>query len=123
MKEEIKDGEEEQYAKELIKYLNEIQGETIRKGIEVRSLVIGKSSIGEWKYTLNYYLPTKDITILLKRFEKQPSSYAILKISDKITEVEDLDSLLNKVKKIYNLLIALKKELKEEGEIKKVYYI
>ena len=109
--------------KKLIKYLQEIPGETIKKGIRVKSIVIGKSSRGDWKYTLNFYEPTNDITILLKRFEKQPSSYAILKISDKITEVEDLDSLIDKVKKIYNLLMTMKKELKMEEETEKVYYI
>lgn len=108
---------------ELIKYLKQTPGETIRKGVTVKSIVIGKSSRGEWKYTLNYYTPTNDITILLKRFERQPSSYAILKISDKITEVEDIDTLLEKVRKIYNLIVSLKKELKVEDKIKKIYYI
>lgn len=109
--------------KELIKCLEDIPGETIRKGVTVKSIVIGKSSRGEWKYTLNYYIPTNDVTILLKRFERQPSSYAILKISDKITEVEDLESLLEKIRKIYSLLLSLKEELNVEDKVKKMYYI
>jgi len=103
--------------------LDQKPGETIGKGITVKSSVIGRSSKGEWKYTLNYYLPTKDITILLKRFEKQPSSYAILKISDKITDVEDLESLLERIKRIYNLLLALKRETQTEKETEDLYYI
>jgi len=81
----------------------------IKGKIDVKTIIIGKS--GEWKYILNIYQPTNDITLTLKRYEKQPASYAILKLTDKITEVEDLESFLKKMERMYLILDELKKRI------------
>lgn len=98
-----------QIVDKIISLIEKAPKTRIRGKIEVKTIIIGKS--GEWKYVLNIYQPTKDITLTLKRYEKQPASYAILKLTDKITEVEDLESFLKKMERMYLILDELKRRI------------
>lgn len=93
-----------------------------RKGSVSKVIELGEADgDASWKYFLTYYPSTGDFTISLKRFKNQSNSFAILKITDKITEVETFESFIERVGKAYLILRDLKKRYlkKEIEEIKK----
>lgn len=97
---------------ELIKKINETKATKIRDNLKAKTVHLGRAGIQqEWRYFLNIYEPNIDITVSLKRFEKQPISYAILKVTDKVTEVEDLKSFLERMLKLYIILKQLKQKM------------
>ncbi len=120
---EIDEGETKKLVEELIKLIEETEETKIKGNIKTKTVALGRASKrNEWKYILNLYKPNNDITVTLKRFEKQPVAYAILKLTDKVTEVEDLESFLNRMSKLYLLVKEMKKRLgdgREEAEEKK----
>ena len=107
---------------EIIKMIEESKEIKFRKGSVSKVIELGEADgDASWKYFLTYYPSTGDFTISLKRFKNQSNSFAILKITDKITEVETFESFIERVGKAYLILRDLKKRYlkKEIEEIKK----
>jgi len=106
---------------EIKKSLDESELMKLRGGIKVKSMQIA-SATGDsaWKYFLTYYLETGDLTVTVKRFEKQPTSYAIVKVTDKVIDAEDFSNFVERMAKIYLLLKYLRKELTGKEEKKGV---
>jgi len=111
----------------LIEVVNELKNRIIessekklRGGVEVKSIQITSAGAdGAWKYFLTYYPKSKNITVTVKRFENQPTSYSILKITDKIIEAEDFKDFVERIAKIYLTLKLLRKELIGKEEVSK----
>jgi hypothetical protein len=107
---------------EILKLIEKAETVKIKGDVETKTISLGRAGKrSEWKYILNLYQPNMDITVTLKRFERQPVAYAILKLTDKVTEVEDLQSFLEKMAKLYILIKEIKKKLgieKKEREEK-----
>ncbi len=103
---------------ELIKLLEESKEIRFKKGSVSKVIELGEANgDASWKYFLTYYPSTGDFTISLKRFKNQSNSFAILKITDKITEVESFEDFIERVGKAFLILRDLKKRyLKKEVE-------
>ncbi len=107
---------------EIIKMIEESKEIRFRKGSVSKVIELGQADgDNSWRYFLTYYPSTGDFTISLKRFKNQSNSFAILKITDKITEVESFEDFIERVGKAYLILKDLKKRyLKREiEEVKK----
>lgn len=118
---------DEMEIKDIVNQIKEVieksEAMKLRGGVVAKSLQVSEAKLdSSWKYFLTYYPLTGDLTITVKRFEKQPTSYAILKITDKIVEVEDFNSFIEKIAKMYIALKYLRKDLigKEEAKEKRV---
>ncbi len=120
---EVDEEETKKLVDELIEIVEKTEEIKIKGNIMTKTISLGRASKrNEWKYILNLYQPNNDITVTLKRFEKQPVAYAILKLTDKVTEVEDLESFLKRMSKLYLLIREMKRRLgdgKEEAEERK----
>ncbi len=118
---------DEMEIKDVVEQIKEVversEAMKLRGGVVAKSLQVSEAKLdSSWKYFLTYYPLTGDLTITVKRFEKQPTSYAILKITDKIVEAEDFNSFIEKIAKMYIALKYLRKDLvgKEEAKEKRV---
>ncbi len=110
---------------ELVKVLESSKEVRFKKGGVSKVVELGDANKDpSWKYFLTYYPSTGDFTISLKRFKNQSNSFAILKITDKLVEVESFEEFIEKVAKAYLILRDLRKrygdkELEEKGSKKK----
>ena len=99
-------------ADEIKKDLEESETLKLRGGIKVKSMQVASATLDSaWKYFLTYYPDTGDLTITVKRFEKQPTSYAIIKVTDKVVEAEDFNNFVERMAKTYLLLKYLRRDL------------
>jgi len=89
------------------------------KNFNVISIPLGNASKNsQWIYYLSSYKEGEEerLSVTLKRFEKQPATYAPLKVSSAIVDIEDLSKLLERIAKIYLIMQHMmvgKKEVKK----------
>ncbi len=105
---------------ELVKLIESSKEVRFKKGGVSKVVELGEADKeSSWKYFLTYYPATGDFTISLKRFKNQSNSFAILKLTDKVVEVESFEEFIEKVAKAYLILRDLKKRYGDKEPMEK----
>lgn len=105
---------------ELVKLIESSKEVRFKKGGISKVIELGEADKdSSWKYFLTYYPATGDFTISLKRFKNQSNSFAVLKLTDKIVEVEPFEMFIERVAKAYLILRDLKKRYGDKELLEK----
>lgn len=95
---------------DLVKLIESSKEVRFKKGGTSRVIELGVADgDASWRYFLTYYPVSGDFTLSLKRFRNQSNSFAILKLTDKVVEVEEFEDFIEKVAKAFLILRDLKK--------------
>ncbi len=95
--------------------LREAEPIQYKPGAQCKVVKIGSGANNQgFGYYLTYY-DDGTITITLKKYRNQSNSYAIFKVTDKIVDVESLETFLEKMEKIYRIIRGLRSRMDGDG--------
>ncbi len=105
---EERDKDVEGILREVIHLIELAKPVEYKSGRYCKVIRIGSGSKNsEFGYFLTYY-DDGTITVTLKKYRNQSNSFAIFKLTDKIIDVEDLDTFVDKMSKIFNIVKGIR---------------